>query len=260
MSVPRQRSLPVFMLVKTAFQLLWRQRDDALRLGFIPTLIYFGGMIYGADAVTAFTAQLQAGTMEQPAAGVSLTILMTLLILALAAALAVANWLRFVLLGPMSAVGLGLDIGRPQIGFVVWSFVLLFAASIALTVLYMPIMLLPAFLASIGAVVASIVIYVVATRLSPFLVGQAIAQPMSVQRAWNASRGNGVALATALIMVQVPLWIGITVVNQLLHAIGFAQVAPIAMFFIASVFQIADALLVAIVLATAFRHMVGVKV
>jgi hypothetical protein len=260
MSLPRPRSLPVFLLVKTAYQLLWRQRDDALRLGFVPTLIYFGGMVYGEDALTAFFAQIQPGMVGQAPPGVSLDILVTVLIAALAVALAVANWLRFMLLGPMSAVGLGLDIGRPHIAFLVWSFILLFAAGIIFSVISMPILLLPGLLASIGFVVVSIAVYVLLTRLSPFLVGQAIAQPMSIQRAWNVSRGNGMALATALIIVQAPLWIGLRLLSELLLAVGFASLAQNAMFFIGSVFQVASAILLSIVLATAFRHMVGIKV
>ena len=36
---PRRQTIPVILLVKTAFQLLWQQRDDALRLGLVPTLL-----------------------------------------------------------------------------------------------------------------------------------------------------------------------------------------------------------------------------
>ncbi len=84
------------------------------------------------------------------------------------------------------------------------------------TVLAMPMVLLPGVLASVGFVTVFIVALVVATRLLPFLVGQVIGQPMSLAEAWKSSRGNGIALTTALILVQVPLWILASVVNQIL--------------------------------------------
>lgn len=260
MASPRPQSLPVFLLVRTAFQLLWRQRDDALRLGFIPTLICFGGIVYGRDALTVVAGQMQLGGMNQLPPGVSFAVMTTLLITTLAVMLTAANWLRFTLLGPMGAVGLGLNIGRSHLGFVISSLLLLFAAAIAFVVLSMPILLLPGVWQSAGLVIAFLAIFVLATRLLPFVIGQAIGQPISLQQAWAASRGNGVSLATALILVQVPPLIAVELVSQLLFAVGFANVAPLAMFFIGSVFQIASAILLAIVLGTAFRHLVGIRV
>jgi hypothetical protein len=260
MPPPRPQSLPVFLLIRTAFQLLWRQRDDALRLGFIPALICFGGIIYGRDALTVVAGQMQSDAMGQFPPSVTFTVMTTLLITILAVALAVANWLRFTLLGPMGAVGLGLNIGRSHLGFVISLLFLLFAAVIAFFVLSMPILLLPGLWQSAGLVIAFLVIFVLATRLSPFVIGQAIGQPISLQQAWAASRGNGVSLATALILVQVPPLIAVELVSQILFTVGFASVAPLAMFFIGSVFQIASAILLAIVLGTAFRHLVGIRV
>ena len=259
MASPRPQAIPVFLLVKTAFQILWQQRDDALRLGFIPTLICFGGFIYGRDALVIVAAQFQSGPMNPLPPGVALAVITTLLIVLLAMALVVGNWLRFMLLGPMGAVGLGFAIGWPHVGFLVSCLVLGFAAGIAFTVLCMPILLLPGLLAGIGIVVAFIVVFVAAARLLPFLVAQVIAQPMSLQQAWIASRGNGVALATALILVQVPLWIVASLLNQALFAVGFASVAPLAMIFIGAVFEIATAILQASILAAAFRQMVGIR-
>jgi hypothetical protein len=83
---------------------------------------------------------------------------------------------------------------------------------------------------------------------------------MSLQQAWSASRGNGVALATAMILVQVPMYIAATLLTSILLTIGFASAAPLAMTFVEAVFQIIDAVLIAIVLATAFRQMVGIRV
>jgi hypothetical protein len=259
MASPRPQSIPVFLLVKTAFQILWQQRDDALRLGFIPTLICFAGFIYGQDGLRTVAVQFQSGVMNPLPPGVALGVMSTLLIVLLAMALAAGNWLRFMLLGPMGAVGLGLAIGRPHVSFLAWCLILGFASGIAFTVISFPILLLPGVLAGIGVFVAFVVVLVVTARLLPFLVGQVIGQPMSLQQSWIASRGNGVPLASALILVQIPLWIAASVLNQILFAIGFAMMAPLAMIFITAVFEIAVAILQASILAAAFRQIVGIR-
>lgn len=258
MPLPRPQAIPVFLLVRSAFQILWQQRDDALRLGLVPTVICFGGFLYGQDALIQMASQWQSGAMTPPP-GAPLTVLATLLIVLVAMALAIGNWLRFMLLGPMGAIGLGLAIGRPHVAFLVSLLVLVFAGSIAFIVLSMPILLLPGLAAAVGLVVAFVLVLVATVRLSPFAVGQAIAQPMSLQEAWKASRGNGIPLATALILVQVPVWIAASLLNQLLFAIGFAAVAPLAMNFMNAVFEIAIAILQASVLAAAFRQLVGIR-
>jgi hypothetical protein len=260
MAPPRPQTIPVFLLVRTAYQLLWQQRDDALRLGFVPTLICFGGLLYSEDLVLAMSEQMQAGMEEQMLAAHAFPLIVTGLVSLLAVLLLLANWLRFTLLGPMAAVGLGLGIGRPHVAFALAMAVLGFAAGIAISVICMPLVLLPATLANIGSVIVFIVIMVALARLMPFPVGQAIGQPISLQQAWQASRGNGIALLTALILVQMPLWILYILLNDLLVAVGFASVAPLAMLFIASVFQSAAAILHAIVLATVFRQLVGIRV
>jgi hypothetical protein len=260
MASPRPQSIPVFLLVKTAFQILWQQRDDALRLGFIPTLICFGGFLYGETAMTQAGVLYQASVTNPVPADVAFGIFSTLLIILAATALLVGNWLRFMLLGPMGAVGLGLAIGRPHVRFLVSCVVFGFAGSIAASVLSMPMLLLPGLLAWVGMIAVAIVVFVLAMRLTPFLVGQVIAQPMSLQQAWNASRGNGIALASALILTEIPLWIGARLLIQILSAVGFADVAPVAMIFITAVFQIAAGIVQASVLAAAFRQMVGIRV
>jgi hypothetical protein len=257
MAMPRPQSLPVMLLVKSAFQIVWQQRDDALRLGFIPTLIFFGGLLYGRDALNVLISHWEQGMMTPTEP--SMQVLVMLLIAILAVALAIASWLRFMLLGPMGAIGLGLAIGRPHISFLVSGMLLTFAGSIAFTVLNMPVLMLPSPLAGIGSVVAFVIVLVAMVRLSPFVIAQVIAQPISLQDSWRASRGNGIPLTFALILVQVPLWLTVSLLDRVLNAVGFADVAPLAMEFIYAVFQIATSLLQASILAAAYRQMVGVQ-
>ncbi|HEY3149277.1 MAG TPA: hypothetical protein VGJ75_23140 [Dongiaceae bacterium] len=260
MASPRPQTIPVFLLVRTAYQLLWQQRDDALRLGLIPTLICFGALVYGGDSLDFARMQFESGTTDQVPGDTFASLVVMLLILLVGASLVIANWLRFTLLGPMAAVGIGLNIGRTHVSFIISCVLLGFGASIAGSVLSMPLMLLPGVLKAIGFVVILLVVMIVVARLLPFAVAQAIGQPMSLQQAWSASRGNGVALATAMILVQVPMYIAATLLTSILLTIGFASAAPLAMTFVEAVFQIIDAVLIAIVLATAFRQMVGIRV
>jgi hypothetical protein len=259
MASPRPQTIPVLLLIRSAYQLLWQQRDDALRLGFIPTLINFGGFLYSQDVVQAASQQAAAGSPAQALDGSSGMLIVTAVILLLSSMLLIANWMRFTLLGPMGAVGVGLNIGRPHLGFAVATIVLAFAAGIFLTVLSMPLLLLPDALKNVGVVVAFIIMLVVLARLLPFCVAQAIGQPVSLQESWRASRGNGMALAASLVLVQVPLWLVLVIITSILQAIGFAAVAPVAMIFIAAVFQSASAMLQAIVLATSFRQLIGIR-
>ena len=260
MAAPRSQTLPVFLLIRSAYQFLWQRHDDALRLAFIPTMVAFGAFAFAEDAMVSIVSQVMAGKQDQLASGDQATVIVVAIIVLLAMAVLAVNWMRYALLGPMGAVGLGLAIGRPHMAFIVWSAALLFGASIALTVLSMPLQLLPPLIASIGVVVVFIIVLVGIARLTPFVVGQAIGQPISLQQAWAATRGNGVPLATAMILVQLPLWIVLVLLGDLLGAIGFAQVAPLAMLFIGIVFQAAGFIIQATVLSTAFRQLIGIKV
>lgn len=259
-ALPPPQTIPVLLLVKSAYQSLWQQRDDALRLGFIPTLISFASMVYSRGSMVRIVGHMQAGTPDQISSGDVLAITLSGLLSVAALGLLVANWLRFALLGPMAAIGLGLRIGRPHVGFVVTCIVLVFVASIGFAVICMPLLLLPAALKGIGASVAFIATLVATVRLLLFAVGQAIGQPLTLQRAWSASRGNGVPLTSALILVWLPLWILAVLVSNVLYAMGFSQVAPLAMLFIGAAIQSAGYILQAVVLGAAFRQMVGVQV
>ena len=259
MNAPRPQSIPVFLLVKSAFQVLWQQRDDALRLGLIPTLLCFATLIYSQSTMISVMEQVQAGGRDQISSGDSFTVIVSALISLLSLAVLVANWLRFALLGPMAAIGLGLNIGRPHVGFVVTCVALFFVSIIALTVISMPLLLLGGLVKGVGFAIAVIAVLVGIARLLPFAVGQAIGQPLSLQQSWNVTRGNGVALALALILVLLPLWIVLFIVTNIMFVIGFGQTAPLAMLFIGSVFQSAGTILQAVVLAAAYRQLVGIR-
>jgi hypothetical protein len=260
MNAPRPQTIPVFLVIRSAYQLLWQRKDDALRLGFVPTLLCFGGLFYSDDVVRAAARQASAGmSPEEALAGYAGMLIVSSVVVLLAIMLLMANWMRFMLLGPMGAVGIGLNIGRPHLAFAIAIIVMAFAAGIALLVLSMPLLLLPEAFKSIGVIVCFIALYIGFARLLPFAVGQAIGQPVSLQESWRAARGNGIALAVSLVLVQVPLWLAALATTFILNGVGFAAAAPLAMIFIGAVFQCVSAILQASVLATAFRQLIGIR-
>lgn len=259
MTALRQR-IPVFLVIRSAYQFLWQQKDDALRLGLVPTLLCFGALFYSDDVVQAAARQASAGINPQEAlAGYTGMLLATSVVFLLSTMLLMANWMRFMLLGPMAAVGIGLNIGRPHFAFAIAIIVMAFAAFFAAIVLSMPLLLLPEAVKAIGAIVCFIVVFIGLARLLPFAVGQAIAQPISLQESWRATRGNGIALAACLVLAQVPLLLAVLATSVILTVVGFADVAPLAMIFIGAVFQSVSAILQASVLATAFRQLIGIR-
>ena len=86
-----------------------------------------------------------------------------------------------------------------------------------------------------------------------------IGQPLTPLGAWTATRGNGIRLAFALAMVEIPVFVALNVVVYILDTFGFAQAAPFAMMFIAAMFQTAIFIAQSGVLANAFRHLIGIE-
>ena len=83
---------------------------------------------------------------------------------------------------------------------------------------------------------------------------------MRLHESWASSRGKAVSLVVALVLAWIPFMVGAFVVKGILEIVGFAQVAPAATLFIAALFQVAGWVGQAGVLATAYRHMVGIRV
>jgi hypothetical protein len=257
---PRRQTIPIFLQVKTALQILWQQRDDALRLGLVPTLIGFGGFLYGRDALIVILGLMSTGIPAELPPGVAGPIFVMSLASLIAACLLTVNWLRFLLLGPMGAVGVGLSIGSAHIRFFFTALGFSLAAFVLLVILTRPLVFLPPAPATIGVMLAVAVVLILLARFAPFLIGKGIGQSMSLAQSWKVSRGNGASLAVSLILVQVPFMIGFTLLDMLLSIVGFVAMAPIGTAFIIWVGQIAVLICQASVLATAYRHMVGVRV
>lgn len=270
MNAPRPQSIPVFLLVRTTFQLLWQQKDDVLRLGLVPVLLCFAGFLFGQDDVLVFVQTMNkvAASASSGAADPSVTlspgtlgaVLVMSGVLLAAYSLITVNWLRFILLGPMAAVGIGLNIGRPHWRYLISFLGLVLVGSIVVTVASMPAALLPGIIGQVVVIAIFIGTLLAGARFIPFLVSIAVGQPMRLQESWAIARGNAVSLVVALVLTWVPFMLGMYVVNGILHVFGFAQAAPVASLFITALFQVAGWIGQAGVLATAYRHMVGIRV
>ena len=274
MTAPRAQAIPVFLLVRTTFQLLWQQKDDVLRLGMVPVLMCFGGFLFGQDDVLVFVQTMNAvaasassGTADPAvnpyatvAPGTMAAVLVMFGILLAAYSLVTVNWLRFVLLGPMAAVGVGLNVGRPHWRYLVSFVGLLLVGGLVMLVASMPASFLPRGIGQIAVIAIFIGTLLAGARFMPFLVSIAVGQPMRLQESWAIARGNAVSLVVALVLAWVPFMIGQYVVIGILAVVGFVQAAPVATLFITSLLQVAGWTGQAGVLATAYRHMVGIKV
>ncbi len=254
---PRGR-LAVLQLVQISLRSLALCRDDALRLGIVPVVIYFLGMIYGRGAVAQLFDSFEQGRSEIDAAAAGPLFLTGLIIVAGLSLLAV-NWLRFLLLGPNAADGLGLSLRRAHVVFFGGAIGLGFCASLALSLLSIPITLLLGPVAQFGVWAAVLVIGMVAVRLALMLVAIAIGQPIGLRRAWEASQGQGWALLFACLLVEAPFVLLMLVVGLLAGSTGLSAAAPYTMLFIGCVAQIAATLAQCGVLAAAYRRLIGIQ-
>lgn len=256
----RRQSIPVILLLKSDFQILWQQRDDALRLGLVPALLLFAGIYLGGDTIFAVAQQVETGASAEMASGSGSTLLLLSAMVIVALSLLMVNWLRFLLLGPMGAVGIGLTLRAAHFRFLVASIVFLIGLTVAVMAISLPLVLLLPVPVSIANLLAILLSLLVAVRFLPFMVGQAIDQPMTLRQSWAVSRGNALTLAMGLVLVQVPFMIGLAVVEQFLALVGFIELAPVGTMFIIAVAQVAVWICLATLFAAAYRHLVGVRV
>jgi hypothetical protein len=268
MTAPRSQSIPVSLLVRTTFQLMWQQKDDVLRLGLVPVLLCFAGFLFGQDDLQVFvetmnTMAASTGSADPSAmlpAGVVGGIVVMFVILLAAYGLMTVNWLRFVLLGPMTAVGIGLAIGWPHWRYLVSFIGLVLVGSFIVALASMPASLLPGIIGQIVVIAVFVGTLLAGARLLPYLVSIAVGQPMRLQESWAIARGNAISLVVALALAWVPFMIGAFIVNLILTIVGFADAAPVATHFIIALFQVVGWIGQSGVLATAYRHMVGIRV
>ena len=250
--------LGIIQLVITSLQSLWVCRDDALRLGVVPMIIYFAAMLYGRPAALAVMSALEGGSVDlaRSAGG---DLLLSGLVAICSFALLAVNWLRFLLLGPQKAAGLGLHLTRAHLQYLLGVIALGFAALLGLSLLSLPIQFLPPLLARIGLWVAALIVGLTAIRLSLALVAIAINQPIGLRQVWEASRGQGFVLLIAFLLAQIPFMLAVMVIGVIAGITGFANAAPYTLLLLGCICQIAAAMTQTGILATAYRRLIGVR-
>lgn len=250
--------LGIIQLVTTSLQSLWLCRDDALRLGVVPMIIYFCAMLYGRPAAIAVMDALENGTTDL-ARSVGGDLLLSGLVSVFSFALLAVNWLRFLLLGPQKASGLGLHLNRAHLQFLLGAIALGFVALIGLSLLSLPIQFLPPALARIGIWVAALIVGLTVIRLSLALVAIAINQPVGLRQIWEASRGQGFVLLIAFMLAQIPFMLAVMLIGVIAGVTGLANAAPYTLLLLGCVCQIAATMAQTGVLAAAYRRLIGVR-
>ncbi len=250
--------LGILQLVTTSLQSLSLCRDDAIRLGAVPAALHIAAMIYGQPALYALLSTAEQGKTTADPAAIGSLLLMSVIAIFSLTVLAV-NWLRFLLLGPQSAPGIGLHIGRPHIFFLLGAIALGFAALISLSLASIPIGLVLGSAANIGFAVAALAIGMVVIRLSLALVAVAIGQPVGLRQAWEASAGQSLTLLIAVLLAELPFFLLVLVIGFLAGATGLAAAAPYTLLLISSLIQVAATMAQCGVLAAAYRRLIGVR-
>lgn len=250
--------LGIIQLVATSLQSLMLCRDDALRLAALPALLYFAAMVYGQSAAYAVMATIESGApnLNPALAG---RLLLTAIVAALSLSWLAVNWLRFLLLGPQSAPGLGWNLGRPHLLFLLGAVALTFAALLCISLVSLPIQLVLRGAAQIGFWVAALAIGMAVIRISLALVAIAIGQPLALRQAWDASKGQSVVLLVAFLLAEVPFILLVSVIGLIAGATGLAAIAPYTLLLIGCVIQIVATMAQCGVLAAAYRRLIGVR-
>jgi hypothetical protein len=250
--------LGIIQLVATSLQSLSLCRDDAIRLGAVPAALHVGAMIYGLPAAMALVEAIRQNQVTINPSIISNLLLMGL-ITTLSLTLLAVNWLRFLLLGPQAAPGLGLHLGRHHLLFLLGAIALGFAALLSLSLVSIPIRLLLGNGAGIGLAVATLAIGMLAIRISLALIAVAIGQPVGLRQAWQASRGQSLSLLVAFTLAELPFFLLVLVIDMIAGATGLADNAPYTLLFVSSLIQVAAAMAQCGVLAAAYRRLIGVR-
>jgi hypothetical protein len=250
--------LGIMQLVTTSLRRLSLCRDDAIRLGAVPAALHIGAMLYGQPALSALLKAAEQGSADAlPAAFGTLLLMAAVAIFSLA--LLAVNWLRFLLLGPQAAPGLGLGIGRPHVQFLLGVFALGFATIIGLTVISFPIGLIAGRVSELATAIAALGVGLVFFRVFLALIAIAIGQPIGLKQAWEASRGQGPTLLIAVLLAEVPFFLLTLVIGFIAGVTGLTAIAPYTLLLISSLIQVAATMAQCGVLAAAYRRLIGVR-
>jgi hypothetical protein len=250
--------LGILQLVTTSLQSLSLCHNDAIRLAAVPALLHVIANIYGQAALYAVVEAAKQGTNNVDPAVIG-RLLLTAIVMVSSSTLLAVNWFRFLLLGAQSTPGLGLNIGRPHLLFLLGAMALGFVAVISLGIASIPIGLILRGGASIGFALAALAIGMVMVRLFLALVAVAINQPVGLKQAWEASRGQGITLLIAVLLIEAPFVLAVWIIGSVADATGFTEIAPYTVLLVSSLVEVAATMAQCGVLAAAYRRLIGVR-
>jgi hypothetical protein len=228
-------------LMRQAYDALWRGRGDLLRVAAAPVGIT---LLIDVILFSLAPAEADADATGSGLGGSFWSYLLLGLSIPPGVLLAV-NWLRVLILGSGSVIGLGLRWGLRETRFLVRMIVIGLAGMVVTVVLLVPVMLLFGLLGGMGGfaaaahwfglfvTIATVVIYVyVSLRLSLALAAAAIdapgTLPGTLAQSWIATRGIGQHLTLAAMAVAGPFYVLVFLLPALLVETGVEALAPLS--------------------------------
>lgn len=241
MNQPSSTDLQPWPLAMAAFRRVWAERDDLLRLAAVPVAATFAVYLWVQDSLGEAMLAIQPGQQPDPETMAALQGPILLYGLASLCILGVfsVNWMRCLVLGHDAVGGLGLAIGRRHVRLVLLAIGLQILATLLLSVaLVVAVHIVPANAVVFAVFVLGIIWYLIAAaRLAPAWVGIAIDAPMKLAEAWRRTRGFGIKLAVALVIVSFLLFVLQSALFWLSLGLGVTELAPLALNFISVVIQ-----------------------
>jgi len=234
--------LPVQDTVQQAFALLWRYRDEWLRLALAPVVLSF------LLAVFVFLTRNQGVGLI--ASFVNMAPL----------ALFAVSWHRLVLLGPRAiAPGLALVWSARETRFFVRA--LLFTVGLSL------VAAAPAFLfarmmqgspsGALLLVAVALGLLLVAMRVGLAFPATALDRAYGFAQSWRDTAGCGLPLLGIVVLTGLPFALGVLLFHLLATSIGLARAAPYAMLFVEQAAGYLATAAMATAVSLAYRRLAG---
>jgi hypothetical protein len=274
---PPRIKLPVIDTVGAAYDEVWALRDDLLRVAAIPALATFGLNLL---LHWQFGFRPTGDPVHPPelSAGVYLVMLLAWLPMTLFA----VNWMRVLLLGHDAVKGLGLRWGLRETVYLLRMVAILLGAILAGVIASLPVIVaaivygavagaigsvagpgigispgLGIFLGILVAIPMVMVEFYVMFRLLLALPATALDRPRGLRLSWTMTRGTVLRLLAAYLLVVIPPYLAILVVQLLLGMAGLFELAPFSAQLIGTLMGFMVAAAGSSVLAIAYRRLGG---
>lgn len=275
--VPPRSKLPVIDTAGAAYIAMWDRRDDLLRVAAVPALATLG---INLVLDWQFNLGMHGDPLNPPQLELGAVLLMLLLWLPMA--LFSVNWIRVLLLGRESVGGLGLRWGLRETIYLIRAVAILLAAMLAALIVSLPVIVVavvvgfatgaistvvgpgagasPAVGILLGILVAVpmlVVEFYVMFRLMLALPAAALDRSRAFRLSWETTKGTVARLFAVYLLVALPPYVAIFVLQFVLNAVGLFAVAPISGQLIGTLLGFAAGATGSSALAMSYRRLVG---